>query len=154
VVNDADTISLLLPPQVIGEAMEKNRNNDDQAPSDIWENSPVAARIGSATRLDLDPSYFDTRYAEPGWNLRRLMGYAGQRAPGVGLRDLRMEVMYGIVTRIRPSAPGLRLAEIGAVIGAPAAGVANSHPNVRAYVKDFNRLLLAERRRLAVDRLW
>ncbi|MFP3604667.1 hypothetical protein [Paraburkholderia sp. SIMBA_053] len=155
VVNDADTISLLLPPQVIGEAMEKNRNDaSGGGPPDIAEGVPAAARIGSATRLDVDPSYFDVRYAEPGWNLRRLMGYAGQRAPGVGLRDMRLELMYGIVTRIRPSAPGLRLAEIGAAIGAPADGLANDSPNVKTYARDFNALLRAERRRLAVDRLW
>jgi hypothetical protein len=154
IVDDTGTVSLLLPPQVIGEAMEKNRRTDGGRPPDITEDVPAAARIGSLTRLDLDPSYFDTRYVEPGWNLRRLMGYPGQRAPGAGLRDLRLELMYGIMTRLTPA--GVRIAEMGAVVGAPATSLSadSDSPNVRAYITAFNAVRAGQNRRLAVDRLW
>jgi hypothetical protein len=156
VVDDTETVSLLLPPQVIGEAMEKNRGDDASRPPDVRENVPAAARFGSLTRLDLDPSYFDTRYVEPGWNLRRLMGYAGQRAPGAGLRDLRLELMYGIMSRLTPMSPGVRIAEMGAVVGAPANSISadSGAPSVSSFIASFNRMRIAHNRRLAVDRLW
>lgn len=149
-------VSLLLPPQVIGEAMEKDRGIEEGRPADISEGVPAAARFGSATRLDLSPSYFDTRYVEPGWNLRRIMGYPGQRAPGAGLRDLRLELMYGIMTRLKPSDAGVRVAEIGAVIGAPVNNISADGPTqtVQAYIRSFNAIRRAQDRRLAVDRLW
>src|ERR1700681_1019274 len=46
---------------------------------------------------------------EAGWNQRRIMGYPGQRAPGAQLRDLRLELMYGIMTRLTPSSPGVQV---------------------------------------------
>ena len=149
-------VSLLLPPQVIGEAMEKDRGIEEGRPADISEGVPAAARFGSATRLDLSPSYFDTRYVEPGWNLRRIMGYPGQRAPGAGLRDLRLELMYGIMTRLKPSDTGVRVAEISAVIGAPVNNISadGPTPTVQAYIRSFNAIRRAQDRRLAVDRLW
>ncbi|MBR0851600.1 hypothetical protein JQ543_27915 [Bradyrhizobium diazoefficiens] len=149
-------VSLLLPPQVIGEAMEKDRGIEEDRPADIAEGVPAAARFGSATRLDLSPSFFDTRYVEPGWNLRRIMGYPGQRAPGAGLRDLRLELMYGIMTRLKPSDAGVRVAEIGAVIGAPVNNISadGPTPTVRAYIQAFNAIRRAQDCRLAVDRLW
>jgi hypothetical protein len=157
IVDDKSTVSLLLPPQVIGEGMEKDRDGDPGRPPDISEGKPAPARFGTLTRLDLDPSYFDTRYVEPGWNLRRVMGYPGQRAPGAGLRDLRLELMYGITTRLSPSGPGIRVAEIGAAVGAPADSVPELEepaPRVRAYVNSFNAMRTGLNRRLAVDRLW
>ncbi|KAB1070164.1 hypothetical protein [Methylobacterium planeticum] len=166
--NEREAVHLLLPPQVLGEAMEKNIGPPAPAdphggltvqglPPDVNEQVPAAARFGSATVLTLDPSYFDTRYVEPGWNLRRLMGWPGQRAPGSGLRDLRLELAYGLIARARPDA-GVRVAEIGATIGAPASlpaeqAGADDAP-ARLYLSAFRRLRALESRRLAVDKLW
>src|SRR5207247_1178769 len=60
--------------------------------------------------------YFQQRFAEPGWNLRRILGYPGQRAPGAGLIQLDFELLYGISGTIKNN-PELRFAEIGARLG-------------------------------------
>lgn len=155
-VDDAESIHLLLPPQVLGEAMEKNRGTST-GPGDVNEGRAAAARFGSPTRLTLDPSLFDSRYVEPGWNLRRLLGWAGQRAPGSGLRDLRLELVYGMLTRLKPSA-NIQVAEIGATIGVPAALLPDQagadRVRLRRYLRSFRRFREIEQRRLAVDKLW
>jgi hypothetical protein len=164
VVDDEETVRLLLPPQVIGEAMEKNRAYDPadasdpnaSRPPDINEKAAAAARFGSPTRLDIDPSYFDVRYVEPGWNLRRILGYPGQRAPGSGVRDLRLELIYGMITRLTPG--DVSIAEVGATLGAPATvpavAVGGDEPKLAAYLDLFRRFRAAEGRRLAADKLW
>lgn len=149
-------IDLLLPPQVIGEAMEKNRADDATRPPDIAPGKSVAARFGSPTVLSIDPTFADTGYREPGWNLRRILGFPGQRSPGARLRHLRAELVYGITTRLVPQSD-IWIAEIGASLGVPPqkhADVAASHSLKGRHITIVNAVLAAEQRRLSVEKLW
>lgn len=104
---------LFFPPQATGEAMEKG------APwipiSKTGTEVAIDYRLGTSARLSLQSSYFKQQYAEAPWNLRRIFGTAGERAPGAGVNTARFEFLYGLAGRV--TAPGLRLAEIGTRIG-------------------------------------
>jgi hypothetical protein len=154
--DNAQTVRLRLPPQAIGEAMEKNRSEDASRPPDIAPRSAAAARFGSPTLLEIDPTYADTDYREPGWNLRRILGYPGQRSPGARLRDLRVELAYGLTTRLVPKSE-IWITEIGGTLGVPAeklANVATPDTELARHIRLANAVIGAERRRLAVEKLW
>lgn len=104
---------LYFPPQATGEAFEKG----EPWPSISAAGSEVALdyRLGTVSRLALLSSYYRQRYSEAPWNVRRVLGFAGERAPGAGLRTARMEFLYGLAGRM--TTPGLRLTEQGARIG-------------------------------------
>jgi hypothetical protein len=112
---------LYFPPQATGEAMEKGRLWTPISPEETngaGDPGSVAVdyRLGEVARLRLLSSYFRQRYMEAPWNLRRVLGYAGQRAPGAGLVSARFELMYGLSARA--SSVGLRLAELESRVGA------------------------------------
>jgi hypothetical protein len=154
--DDGQSVGLELPPQVIGEAMEKNRDDLGDRPKDIAPNKPAAARFGSPTRLRIDPTFADTRFREPGWNLRRILGNALQRLPGARLLDLRLELLYGLLTRVR--ADDLLLTELAGAIGEPAFPIGDTITTTQQHVIDHKKLvddlLTAERFRLAVDKIY
>ncbi len=110
----ADGFSVVLPPQAVGEAMEKGRSAQDI--DDVEEGELVDYRFSTAARLELLSSYYDQAFAEAPWNLRRILGYPGQRAPGSRVLSLHFEVFYGLCGSI--DAPNLMLSEIGARSGA------------------------------------
>lgn len=154
--DNAETVRLHLPPQAIGEAMEKNRSDDASRPPDIAPGAAAPARFGSSTLLQIDPTYADTDYREPGWNLRRILGYPGQRSPGARLRDLRVELAYGLTTRLLPKSE-VWITEVGGTLGVPAeklANVASPGTALGAHIRLANAVIGAERRRLAVEKLW
>lgn len=106
---------LFFPPQVTGEEAEKGKPWDAVG----IENGQAVTlnyRFGTLARLKLSSSFFKQRYAEATWNLRRILGYAGQRAPGASLRTARTELLYGLAARF--TAPSLRLAETSSRLGA------------------------------------
>ncbi|WP_035645233.1 hypothetical protein [Bradyrhizobium sp. ORS 285] len=109
----SDGFDLFLPPQATGEAAEKGHPWPTISPR--GSEQTIDFRLGTAARLRLRSSYFKQRYAEAPWNLRRILGYAGQRAPGAGLDSARFEFLYGLASRL--TAPSLRLAELGSRIG-------------------------------------
>lgn len=104
---------LYFPPQATGEAFEKGEPWPSISPS--GSEATLDYRLGTIARLALSPSYYRQRYAEAPWNVRRVLGFAGERAPGAGLRTARMEFLYGLAGRM--TSAGLRLAEQGARIG-------------------------------------
>jgi hypothetical protein len=108
--------ALILPPQTIGEAMEKGKppRFDDVAPGGL-----VDFRFSPAARFELLSSPFRQNYTEPPWNLRRILGFPGQRDPGARVVDLRFELFYGLTTRITSADRDdrLRLSEIAARLG-------------------------------------
>jgi hypothetical protein len=110
----SDGFALFFPPQAVGEAAEKG-----QPWPAVSKEKPDATtldyRLGTAARLSLRSSYFKQHYAEAPWNLRRVLGFAGQRAPGAGINTARFEFLYGLASRF--TAPSLRLAEFGSRIG-------------------------------------
>lgn len=109
----ADGFDLFFPPQATGEAAEKGEPWPAISPQGAEQT--IDFRLGTTARLRLHSSYFKQRYAEAPWNLRRVLGFAGQRAPGAGLDSARFEFLYGLAGRF--TAPALRLAELGSRIG-------------------------------------
>jgi hypothetical protein len=65
--------------------------------------------------LRLQPSYFKQKFVEAPWKLRRGLGYAGERAPGAGIVQMDLELLYGMSCTV--DYPFLRLAEIGSRLG-------------------------------------
>jgi hypothetical protein len=100
------TASLVLPPQAVGETMEyKGRLIDKKA--DFRLSPPTVATIF--------PSYNIQRFIEAPWNLRRIVGYVGQRAPGAQIKNLQYELLYGL--SCSTDYPFMRLAEIWTQFG-------------------------------------
>lgn len=148
-----------LPPQTIGEAMEKGYQTELGPPPGIPTISAgtIDFRLGPPARFKLLTSYYRQRYAEAPWNLRRVLGYVGQRAPGAGLKEAQFELLYGLSARM--TAPNIRLTEITARFGAPPAPVDES-PRARlpapyrtlyeAYRQRWEKYAIAYGKRLAV----
>lgn len=158
--DESETVRMVLPPQVIGEAMEKNASTLSGTPSDIEPGHAAAARFGAPTRLDIDSTFFDTDYREPGWNLRRNLGYPNQRSPGSRLRELRLELVYGMTTRLRPRDAGVTawITEMSGTVGAPVAAIDDpadaARPHLKRHLRLARAVLSAQRLRLAVDKIW
>lgn len=104
--------TLSMPTQGVGEAMEKGRPYDA-----IPVGKPVDFRFAPPAKLKLLSSYYAQRFSEAPWNTRRVMGFPGQRAPGAGIKNLRMELLYGMPVFVEARQP-LRLTEISARLGA------------------------------------
>jgi hypothetical protein len=123
-------INLILPPQGIGEEMEKAKNvgykNND--PDRRVENKEaVDFRLSPPAQIELDPSKSPKitidpagkkqiqKFNEPPWNLRRILGYPGQTPPGLHVNHLQFELLYGL--SCDSEYPLLRLAEITSLLG-------------------------------------
>ncbi|MEW6643647.1 MAG: methyl-accepting chemotaxis protein [Pseudomonadota bacterium] len=160
VLDPSEAVRVVLPPQVIGEAMEKFADTIAGAPKDVQPGQPAAARFGAHGRLEVDPTYADQFFREPGWNLRRIMGYPTMQPPGSRLKELRLELLYGMTTRI--SAPATRIdafvTEIGGTLGAPVPPVTDtasgSKPVLGRHLALSRLVFAAQRRRLAADKIW
>lgn len=100
--------TLTLPPQGIGEEMPKN-DKDGIGPT------PLGFRLSPPAHQTLKASYFAQNFTEAPWNLRRILGYPGQRDAGAGVVSLNFELLYGLACTV--DAPLLRLAEIFALVG-------------------------------------
>ncbi|PII39796.1 hypothetical protein T190_00590 [Sinorhizobium meliloti CCBAU 01290] len=72
VVDREETVRLLLPPQAMGEAMERNAFTIPDRGRDIDPGKAADMRFGSLTRIELDPTERSDNFHEPGWNLGRL----------------------------------------------------------------------------------
>ncbi|HEX7152266.1 MAG TPA: hypothetical protein VF618_12330 [Thermoanaerobaculia bacterium] len=152
--DEGQSVAVELPPQVIGEALEKNRSDHAGMPRDVQPGKPAAARFGSTTRMRIDPTFADTRFREPGWNLRRILGNALQRLPGARMLDLRLELLYGLLTRVRSE--GLFVTELAGAIGEPALPLLDSLEQAASHLERHKNIiedvLEAERFRLAIDK--
>jgi hypothetical protein len=101
--------TLTLPPQGIGEEMPKDKKDG------IATSTPLDFRLSPPAPLTLKASYFAQNFTEAPWNLRRILGYPGQRDAGAGVVSLSFELLYGLACTV--DAPLLRLAEIFALVG-------------------------------------
>ncbi|MCB1611084.1 MAG: hypothetical protein KDI60_04875 [Xanthomonadales bacterium] len=86
--------SLRLPPQVLGEEMEKGGTPPTISPGALldYRLSPpahVALTIGNNQNLQ-----------DAIWNWRQVFGYPGQRAPGATIVSSRFELLYGLQASI------------------------------------------------------
>ena len=110
---DASGVQLTLPPQGVGEAMHRRIGSGDITPGE-----PADFRFSPNALLNLNPAYFKQRFTEPPWNLRRVLGYPGQSAPGAGLTSVEYELFYGMYGRF--AVRNTRISEIQARLGRPA----------------------------------
>ncbi len=99
--------NLYLPPQALGEEMERGK--------DISEGESLKYQLSPPMRAKILPSYFTQRYVEPPWNLRRILGYSGQREAGAKILNMQFELLYGLTCHIETK--DLRLAEISSSLG-------------------------------------
>jgi hypothetical protein len=126
--NVPNGFDLYLPPQGIGEAMEKGApwppiSPDPQFPIGSPPASPPASppitidyRLSPAARLWLADTGRQQRYGEAPWNLRRRFGNPQDTTPGSQFAGMRAEFLYGLAMQMRSDF--LRIAELGARIGA------------------------------------
>ncbi|SFK87416.1 hypothetical protein [Methylocapsa palsarum] len=133
--DDGEVVRMILPPQVIDEAMEKNCSDLAGKPKDIEPNEPAAARFGTQTEVHLDSTFAATTFREPGWNLRLILGQATQRSSGARLRGLRMELLYGMLTRVRSA--DVWYTEISGAIGAPALPPPDVYDSSKPHLKSL-----------------
>jgi hypothetical protein len=147
-------VRLRLPPQTIGEAMEKRAGSGPAASADISPNDRVDFRIGSPTVLNVDPTVRDRRTFEAPVNVRRMFNQTEDALPGPFVRDLRFEMAYGLVTSLRGDGE-IRIAELGGIYGRAPEALPYVEDREISILRQYARTLLkAEKRRLAVDKLW
>lgn len=73
-------------------------------------------RFSPPPSFSLRASYSEQRFVEPPWNVRRIMGYPGQRAPGAQINEFSFELLYGLPGAVR-DVPGIRLADTESRLG-------------------------------------
>ena len=95
----AGSFQMLLPPQGIGEEMIKGQLLPPDTPD-----RPMQFRLTPGAVAALQTTTQLQRFAEPGWNLRRVLGYPGERAPGAAVQNLSFEMLYAMTCSV--SAPG------------------------------------------------
>lgn len=110
----AASFQLLLPPQGVGEAMVV-LGKRPTAGNEPQNGKAVDFRLSPPASASLASSDLTQRFAEPGWNLRRVLGYPGEQAPGALLGGLQFEMLYGLNCSISES--GLRMSEIFSRLG-------------------------------------
>ena len=107
----AASFGFQLPPQGIGEAMVTALASPDEP----RENANIDFRLTPPTQFVVEPSGEVQRFAEPGWNIRRITGYPGERAPGVAVVSVETESVYGLSCTI--STDGLNVSEMFSRLG-------------------------------------
>ncbi len=100
------SFDLVMPPQAIGEAMHRRREDDDIVPG-----RPIDFRFTQPARLKLQPMKEMRRFTEPAWNLRRIT----ETPLGAGLLEAGFELLYGVDGKFKSRT--LRLSEITARLG-------------------------------------
>lgn len=107
----AGAVNLLLPPQGIGEAMVTGLG----IAGEPVDGKAIEFRLSPPAQVSMQSSNLLERYGEPGWNLRRILGYPGEQAPGAALSNLQFEMLYGLTCTVNTS--GLRVSEIFSRLG-------------------------------------
>lgn len=113
----AGAVNLLLPPQGIGEAMVTGLDipGEPVDPQPSQTGQAIDFRLSPPAQVSMQSSNLVQRYAEPGWNLRRILGYPGEQAPGASLSNLQFEMLYGLTCTVSTS--GLRMSEMFSRLG-------------------------------------
>ena len=109
-----DDMTLLAPPQVIGETFIKGtiirQINDGSRVPLLDPSRRLDFRLAPPARLLLDRSLQPRARTTAPWNLRRLLGYSDDEAPGLPLRGVDLELLYGLP--FFAGDPSFRLVEI------------------------------------------
>ncbi len=90
-------VTLTLPPQAVGESMEKLKGQAYKNEADFAD-----FRFGRPTVLKLWSTWRsrERSYVEPPQNLRRIFGDPTQRAPGAPLESAEIELLYGLKSNV------------------------------------------------------
>lgn len=148
---------LTLPPQGVTEAMHKQIGSGDITPG-----TAIDFRFTPPAEFALLASPLPQRFVEVPWNLRRVLGYPGQTAPGAVVNSATFELLYGLSASLNAN-PGLMLAEIGARLGnfaaAPPPDISWQHSDAQetgydVYTNYWATILPQLRTRLAVLEPW
>ncbi|MBE2260067.1 MAG: hypothetical protein IAE88_14490 [Rhodobacteraceae bacterium] len=122
------TLSFVLPPQAVGEEMERGKRfwtdstRSDSTPSEctpcpyISPDKPLRYRFAPPTRIDVQPSLLARRYNKNPNNLTEALQDAK-------VQSFTTEMVYPVETRFKVSEfgePDLRIAETAAFLGHPA----------------------------------
>lgn len=116
----AEDYLLHLPPQGVGEAMEKGRKNEGYA--DIEEGETVDFRFPPISTLTVKSSDWERKNGPAPWNLRlTLNSLKDTRQVGLPLRAAEFEMLYGLRMKIEDfeNRHNLRVAEVLARLGLP-----------------------------------
>ena len=150
---------LTLPPQGLTEAMHKSKN---LPVADITPGQPVDFRFTPPAVFNLRAFPTPQRFVEAPWNLRRLLGYPAQSAPGAVVDQATFEMVYGLSAKLKAGSD-LLLAEIGARLGhladLPAVALSWQHSieqekGYEAYAATWAELFAQLRTRLAALEPW
>ncbi len=116
-----DGFNLILPAQAVGEEfirdykdyeVSKDPENRKEPPASA---KPLHYRFSPPADFLLSRSPFEQNFSEAPWNLRRLLGFPGQRMPGMGVFSLEFELLYGLTTTV--TTEGLLLSELDVRLG-------------------------------------
>ncbi|HEX6901327.1 MAG TPA: hypothetical protein VF789_16500 [Thermoanaerobaculia bacterium] len=108
---NAQNFCLTLPPQGVGETMEKRKEHKQG----LAEGDLADFRLSPPAFLAMRERYYKQNFPEAPWNLRRLLSDPERELPGAHLEHLQYELLYGLSCRI--DYPFMRLAEISALVG-------------------------------------
>jgi hypothetical protein len=154
----SDGFWLQLPPQAVGEATERLARDEAILPG-----RTIDYRIGRGAAFRMFGSPMRRFMEEPPWNVRRVLGYPGQRSPGATLDHAHFELLYGLTTEIdaREQSQDIRFSELFARLGAaptsPTAINVRTQPDrdvVEDYSKHWELIVESLRQRLAVFELY
>ncbi len=149
IVERGGTFTLVLPPQAVGEETLK-RLDEDFLPRP----QPILYRFSPPASFELARSAVRQGFSEAPWNLRRLLGYPGQRMPGATARSLDFELLYGLTTSVRSD--GLRLAELESSLGRlpPPLEVGGADNPLYNFAERYRKQLKLLSTRMALLRPW
>jgi hypothetical protein len=115
--SDAGSITVIMPPQGIGEEMIKGwifRRRGTNRVAVPVKDELFDFRLTPPARLTLDATDVDSALAEAPWSLRRLMGRR-LGTTGVKLEGALFELFYGLQAQVKTK--GLRVAELDGFVG-------------------------------------
>lgn len=113
----AERLDFILPPQGLGEAMERYKTGTGF--SDINPDELVDFRMTPPTVLRLEMDNQPRAYASMIWNLGSLLDRISEnRLTGLPLKEADLELLYGMGFHISDR-PGLRVAELFSRLGWP-----------------------------------
>lgn len=103
---------LTLPPQGVGETMERYQTLPDKPKSE-----PADFRLAPPARLSMRAAYFEQSFPEAPWNLRNLLTNPGRELPGAKLEMAQLELLYGLSCHLDVHRDLVRLAEVLTLVG-------------------------------------
>ena len=112
-----DEVSLVLPPQTVGEQMVKahEAGTDGNTALEFNFAPPTKLALEPPRALQTDTGGRRRRFDEAPWNLRRILGEPAQGLESREIRKLDVELLYGISCSFER--PALRLTELFGRVG-------------------------------------